>query len=71
MSLTFTKLGFSPFTRKMLENPKVRHEIGQGEETDQTRQMKDMETEYEELKEKVAACGKQLSSCAFCFYLVC
>ena len=48
----FEKLGLCPFTRNLLHNPKVRHEMNQSEETGQTMMMGDLEKEYNELKEK-------------------
>ena len=48
----FEKLGICPFTRNLLSNPKVRHEINQSEVTDQTLLMGTLQKEYNELKEK-------------------
>lgn len=53
-----SQLGFNPFTRKLLQSSKVRHEIGQGVETEQTRAMEDLAKEYNELKERCHDKGK-------------
>ena len=52
----FFQLGFYPFTQISW----LRHEIGQGEETDQTRMMRDLESEYNSLKETCRNEGKNL-----------
>ena len=56
----FFQLGFYPFTQAILKSKKLRHEIGQGEETDQTRMMRDLESEYNSLKETCRDEGKNL-----------
>ena len=48
--LAHSKLGFDPYIEAILKNKALRHEIGQGEETDQTRSMREMENEYDKLK---------------------
>ena len=48
--LAHSKLGFDPYSEAILKNKALRHELGQGEETDQTRSMRDMEKEYDKLK---------------------
>jgi hypothetical protein len=59
MSLNlFYKLGYYPFTKKMLESKKLRHEEGQSVETDQLLKMRELSREYDELKAKVEAQGK-------------
>ena len=52
------KLGFDPYNRAILSNKALRHEIGQGEETDQTRSMRDLEKEYDRLKKVVYEQGE-------------
>ena len=37
-----SKLGFDPYSEAILKNKALRHEIGQGEETDQTRSMREL-----------------------------
>ena len=63
--ISLHQLGFFPFTRKLLKNPKVRHEVGQGEETDQTRMMQELRDEYEQLKETVYGQGMICESPSF------
>jgi len=48
----FDKLGYYPFTRKMLLNKKVRHEQGQKEVTTQIEMMNNLDAEYKQLREK-------------------
>ena len=52
------KLGFDPYSKAILKNKALRHKIGQGEETDQTRAMRDLEKEYNDLRTKVHEEGK-------------
>ena len=49
---------FDPWTKEILKSDKLRHEMGQGEETDQTRLMRNIEAEYNELKETCETKGK-------------
>ena len=53
------KLGIYPFTRNLLQNPKVQHQIDQGKETEQIVKMNApaLEMEYKELKEKCTGKG--------------
>ena len=51
------QLGYWPFTKAILKSKKLRHEIGQGEETDQTREMRNLERRYSHLKEVCDAQG--------------
>ena len=53
-----SKLGFDPYSKAILKNKALRHEIGQGEETDQTRAMRELEREYNELRAVVDKQGK-------------
>ena len=41
-----------------MKSDKLRHEMGQGEETDQTRLMRNIEAEYNDLKETCETEGK-------------
>jgi hypothetical protein len=45
----------------MLQNKKVRHEVGQDVESDQLSKMRLLEAEYSELRDKVDALGKLLN----------
>ena len=53
-----SKLGFDPYSEAILKNKALRHEIGQGEVTDQTRAMRELEREYNELRAVVDKQGK-------------
>ena len=52
------KLGFDPYNRAILKNKTLRHELGQGEETEQTKTMRELEKEYDHLKQVVHREGK-------------
>jgi hypothetical protein len=55
----FHQLGYYPFTKKMLESKKLRHEEGQQSvETEQLLKMRELSREYDELKARVEAQGK-------------
>ena len=56
----FFQLGFYPFTQTILKIKKPHHEIEQGKETDQTRMMRNLESEYNSLKETFRKEGKKL-----------
>ena len=47
------KLGFDPYNRAILKNKTLRHELGQGEETQQTKTMRELEKECGRLKQIV------------------
>ena len=49
--LTFFQLEFDPFTQTIPKSKKLCHEVGQGDKTDQTKMMRNLETEYNTLKE--------------------
>ena len=52
------KLGFDPYNEAILKHKAIRHEIGQGEETTQTRSIQELEKQYDQLKEVVHQEGK-------------
>ena len=52
------KLGFDPYNRAILKNKTLRHELGQGVETEQTKTMRELEKEYDRLKQVVHREGK-------------
>mmetsp|Transcript_33312 Transcript_33312/g.50121 ORF Transcript_33312/g.50121 Transcript_33312/m.50121 type:complete len:119 (-) Transcript_33312:267-623(-) len=51
------KLGFNPFTKGCLNNTKVRHEIGQDEETNQTILTKRLGEDYEQTRRECEQSG--------------
>ena len=56
--LAHIKLGFDPYSEAILKNKALRHELGQGEETNQTRSMREMGKEYDKLKTAVDRQGE-------------
>lgn len=53
------QLGFDPWNKNILKkNKRLRHTIGPGEETDQTWKMKELQTDYDSLKETCSQQGK-------------
>ena len=68
----YHKLGFDPHKRAILKNKTLRHELGQGEETQQTKTIRKLEKEYNRLKQVVDREGKlnSLSCKTLCVFFV-
>ena len=58
-SHSFLQLGLDQFTEDILKSKKLCHKVSQGEATDQTQMMRNLETGYSSLKEKYNDQGKQ------------
>lgn len=63
--ILFLQLGFDPVIKEILKSKKLRHKVGQGKETDQTRRMRNLEKKYNSLKENCNDRGISPTQCYF------